>query len=144
VSHVSDIVGSEGRVFATEVAPRVARELLESVVKFRSNVVPIIADARRPESYPSIYGKVSSVYCDIAQQNQTEIAIANCSRYLRPEGILILVVKASSIDALTPKAKVFREQTNILERSEFEVNELLDLEPFDRNHALILARPRRR
>ncbi|MFI5420158.1 MAG: fibrillarin-like rRNA/tRNA 2'-O-methyltransferase [Nitrososphaerales archaeon] len=141
VSHVSDIVGSEGRVFAVELASRVARELLENVVKYRRNVVPIIADAKHPEKYTTVYGNVDIVYCDIAQPDQTEIAIENCRMFFdkNKEGRLFLVVKASSIDALKPKREVFSEQVRILEKSGYHVSQLIDLEPYDRNHAMIIA-----
>lgn len=140
VSHISDIVGPSGRIFGVEMAPRVAREFLENVAKYRRNVVPIIADARHPEKYPSIYGEISSIYCDIAQPDQTEIALENCKRFFREAGILLLVVKASSIDALKPKNEVFATQRAILEKNRYKVLELIDLEPFDRNHAIIMAK----
>ena len=72
VSHVSDIVGSSGKIFAVEVASRVARELMENVVKYRKNVVPIVADAKHPEKYTVVYGNIEIVYCDVAQPDQTE------------------------------------------------------------------------
>jgi fibrillarin-like pre-rRNA processing protein len=142
VSHISDIVGSSGRIFGVEMAPRVAREFLENVAKYRRNIVPIIADARHPERYPSIYGEISTIYCDIAQPDQTEIALANCARFFVKNlpGILFLVVKASSIDALKPKRQVFSEQRGILEASNFAVLEQIDLEPFDRQHAMLVAK----
>ncbi len=141
VSHISDIVGDKGRIFAVEVAQRVAREFLENVVRYRTNIVPIIADARQPERYPSIYGEISVVYCDIAQPDQTEIAIANCKRYLwQKEGVLFLVVKASSIDALKDKRLVFKEQADLLRKANFEVLEQIDLEPYDRNHEMIISK----
>jgi fibrillarin-like pre-rRNA processing protein len=140
VSHISDIIGGSGRIFGVEMAPRVAREFLENVVKYRRNVVPIVSDARHPEKYPSIYGEISSIYCDIAQPDQTEIALENCKRFFKESGILLLVVKASSIDALKPKNEVFANQRAILEKARYKVLELIDLEPFDRNHALIVAK----
>ena len=142
VSHISDIVGNSGKVFGVEMAPRVAREFLENVVRYRSNIVPIIADARHPERYPSIYGEMSVIYCDIAQPDQTEIAITNCNHFFNKNaaGIFFLVVKASSIDALRPKNQVFSEQRKILESSGLVVLEQIDLEPFDRQHAMLVAR----
>jgi fibrillarin-like pre-rRNA processing protein len=144
VSHLSDIVGERGRIFAVEMASRVARELLEKVVQYRRNIVPIIADARHPEQYPSIYGDVRVVYCDIAQPDQTDIAINNCERFLdSSNGRLFLVVKASSIDALKEKAMVFDEQTRILKRANFELLQKIDLEPYDRNHAILVSERKR-
>jgi fibrillarin-like pre-rRNA processing protein len=143
VSHVSDIVGAQGRVFAVELASRVARELLENVVKYRKNVIPIIADAKHPEKYTTIYGGVDVVYCDIAQPDQTQIAIENCKVYFdkNKPGQLFLVVKASSIDALKSKRQVFSDQVQILEKAGFQVLQQIDLEPYDRNHAMLIASP---
>jgi fibrillarin-like pre-rRNA processing protein len=140
VSHVSDIVCSSGRIFAVEMAPRVARELLEQVVRFRANIIPVIADARRPEKYPSIFGNVSIVYADIAQPDQTEIAVANCQRYLSRNGSLFLVVKASSIDALEDKGRVVSNQVKKLRDSGFEIDQEIDLEPYDKKHAMVISR----
>lgn len=144
VSHISDIVGQEGRIFAVEVAPRVAREFLENIVRYRANIVPVIADARQPERYPSVYGEISTVYCDIAQPDQTEIAITNCRRFLdlKKGGMLFLVVKASSIDALKDKRQVFEEQVELLRKSNFDLLQKIDLEPYDRNHAMLISKMR--
>ncbi len=139
VSHISDIVGNAGRIFGVEVAARVAREFLENVVKYRKNIVPIVEDAKHPERYPAIYGKIKVVYSDVAQPDQTEIAVLNCNMFLEEHGFLFLVVKASSIDALKSKKEVFQDQVKILERSAFRILEMIDLEPYDRNHAMIVA-----
>lgn len=48
VSHISDIVGPGGIVFAVDHASRVARDFLDRVASFRKNVIPILQDARRP------------------------------------------------------------------------------------------------
>jgi len=50
VSHVSDIVEESGTVYAVEFAPRPGRDLYK-LAKERSNIVPIIADARYPQDY---------------------------------------------------------------------------------------------
>ena len=137
VSHVSDIVGNSGIVFAVEPATRVARELIENVASNRKNVVPIIEDARRPQSYFSVFGKVDVVYCDIAQPDQTDIAIANCDAYLKKSGIMLLVVKTRSIDVtMDPRAVVVQEAQR-LERAGFSINQMINLEPFDKDHAMI-------
>ena len=46
VSHVSDIVGSNGFVFAVDIAPRVMRDLI-FLSKERKNIAPILADANK-------------------------------------------------------------------------------------------------
>nr|CAH8838652.1 unnamed protein product [Trichobilharzia regenti] len=57
VSHVSDVVGEEGVVYAVEFSHRSGRDLL-NVAKHRTNVVPIIEDARHPHKYRMLVGKL--------------------------------------------------------------------------------------
>jgi fibrillarin-like pre-rRNA processing protein len=136
-SHVSDVLGPKGLLIGVEFAPRVAREFLENVARKRSNVIPFVADARDPSKYSLM--PVDLVYCDIAQQDQTDIAIENCRRLLARNGKLILIVKARSIDVVKEPKDVFKEETHKLEAAGFRVLTLIELNPFDKDHALILA-----
>jgi fibrillarin-like pre-rRNA processing protein len=139
VSHISDIVGLKGIVFAVEPAIRVARELIENVASKRGNVVPIIEDARKPQSYFSIFGKVDLVYSDIAQADQTDIAIANCNMYLKTGGESLIVIKTRSIDVtVEPKVVVAREAKRLQENG-FHINQIINLDPFDKDHSIIHA-----
>ena len=137
VSHVSDIVGSSGIVFAVEPATRVARELIENVALKRKNVVPILEDARKPQSYFAVFGKVDVVYCDIAQPDQTEIAILNCRAYLKQGGVMLLVVKTRSIDVTMEPRAVVLQESNKLEKNGFSLGQVINLEPFDKDHSMI-------
>ena len=137
VSHVSDIVGPSGIVFAVEPATRVARELIENVASKRKNVVPIIEDARKPQSYFAVFGKVDVVYCDIAQPDQTDIAIANCLAYLKLGGVMLLVVKTRSIDVTMDPRAVVTQEADKLKRNGFQIDQIINLEPFDRDHSLV-------
>lgn len=139
VSHLSDIIGNEGIVFAVEPAVRVARELLQNVATRRYNIIPIIEDGRRPKSYYSIFGTVQTVYCDIAQPDQTDIAIENCKVYLENGGVLLLVVKSRSIDVVKDPRVVIKEEARKLESNGFSIQQIIDLEPFDKDHGLIYA-----
>ena len=138
-SHVSDLIGERGVLFAVEFAQRVAREFIDRVASRRPNVIPIIEDARRVEEYHVIYDKVDVVYCDIAQPDQTEIAIGNCAHYLKAGGFLLLVVKARSIDVLEDPKKTFDQETSKLRSSGFRIVATLRLEPYDKDHLMILA-----
>ncbi|RDJ32490.1 MAG: fibrillarin-like rRNA/tRNA 2'-O-methyltransferase [Crenarchaeota archaeon] len=138
VSHISDIVGPQGKVFAVEHASRVARDLLDRVASYRSNITPIIQDARQPKDYFSMYGKVDIVYCDIAQPDQTDIAISNCKLYLKEEGYLFLVIKTRSIDVTKSPQRIIEEQIKKLEKN-FDVLQTIDLKPYDKDHAMVIA-----
>ena len=54
VSHVSDIVGPTGCVYAVEFAHRPGRDLI-NMAKSRTNVIPIIEDARSSSIYLPFY-----------------------------------------------------------------------------------------
>jgi len=136
-SHISDIVGPGGLVIGVEFAPRVAREFLERVARERRNVIPFVADAREPSKYSVT--EVDVVYCDIAQPDQTEIAMTNCSRLLRKNGRLLLAVKARSIDVLKEPRQVYEEEREKLEKAGFYVERIVDLQPFEKDHALVSA-----
>ena len=86
VSHVSDIV-ADGLVYAVEFSPRSMRDLIR-LCERRKNIIPILADAARPEAYAALVEPVDLVYQDIAQRNQAEIASLNCARYLLSDGEL--------------------------------------------------------
>lgn len=139
-SHLSDIVGEEGVIYGVEFAHRVMREFVDRVAKNRINVIPIVEDARRPERYFHLIGKVDVVYCDIAQADQTEIAMSNCRKHLNRGGYLILVVKARSIDVTRTPKQLFRKERQKLKKNDFEVEQMVELDPFDRDHAMISAR----
>ena len=50
VSHVADIVGPTGVVYAVEFSHRSGRDLI-NVAQKRTNIIPIIEDARQPQKY---------------------------------------------------------------------------------------------
>lgn len=139
VSHLSDIIGYSGKVFAVESSTRVARELISNVSSKRTNVIPIIEDARKPRSYFSIYDKMDLIYCDIAQPDQTNIAIDNCKIYLKEGKPMLLVIKTRSIDVTMSPKNVISQEIMKLESHSFEIKQKIDLAPFDKDHAMIKA-----
>lgn len=77
VSHVADIVGPTGVVYAVEFSHRSGRDLV-NMAKKRNNVVPIIGDARKPQEYRFLVGMVDVVFADVAQPDQARIMGMNC------------------------------------------------------------------
>lgn len=69
VSHVSDIVGPDGLVYAVEFSHRSGRDLV-NMAKKRTNVIPIIEDARHPARYRMLVGMVDVIFSDVAQPDQ--------------------------------------------------------------------------
>ncbi len=82
VSHVADYTEV---VYAVEFAPRPMQDLIE-VARRRRNVIPIMADATRPETYAPLVEAVDLIYQDVAQPGQAAIAIRN-SVFLKVVGI---------------------------------------------------------
>jgi len=141
VSHVSDIIGGSGIVYAVEFSPRSARDLL-TLAETRTNIIPILADAHSPETYAPFLTTVDSVYQDVAQPDQTLIAVKNTRMFLKPRGYLILAVKARSIDVSREPAVIYREQEMQLQREGLSVLDQKNIEVYEKDHAMLIARPK--
>lgn len=140
-SHVSDIVGPNGIVYAVEFSPRVFREFIEKCIdQGRTNMIPILADARYPEQYVSIVKKVDVVYIDIAQPFQAKILADNADVFLRKHGYAMLVIKAMSIDVTKAPDETFKREIDHLKERGFEILDVVHLEPYDVAHAMVIGR----
>ena len=138
ISHISDMIGQSGIIFGIEHASRVARDFLDRVASHRKNIVPIIHDARKPEEFFSVYKKVDVVYVDIAQPDQTDIAIENCKLYLKSGGFLFLIIKTRSIDVVKDPKEVIKNEIKKLDTL-FQIKQTIDLHPYDKDHAMVIA-----
>ncbi len=138
-SHVSDVIGEDGHVFCIEFAPRPLKELIENVCKFRMNMSPILADARLPEKYANLVEKVDVIYCDVAQPEQAQILVNNAKVFLKNGGWIMLAIKARSIDVTKEPSEIYKREISILEKNGFKIHQVIHLEPYDRDHAMIVA-----
>ncbi|MET1101754.1 MAG: fibrillarin-like rRNA/tRNA 2'-O-methyltransferase [Pyrodictiaceae archaeon] len=140
-SHVSDIVDKNGLIYALDIAPRVMRELIV-VCESRPNILPLLADARKPQEYRHIVSAVDGIYADVAQPDQATIVSDNADFFLKKGGWLLLAIKARSIDVTKEPSEVFKREINTLKDRGFEIIDMVHLEPFDRDHAMVYARYR--
>jgi len=138
-SHVSDIVGDKGHVYCVEFASRSIRELVNNVCVFRYNMSPILADARLPERYVTLVGKVEDIYCDIAQPEQARVLADNADLFLVDGGWVMLAIKAQSIDVTKEPSKIYEREINTMKTRGFKVKEVVHLEPYDKAHAMVVA-----
>jgi len=138
VSHVSDIVGKDGFVFALDFAPRVVRELV-FVAEERKNIAPILADANRPETYIERVSQADIVYMDIAQRDQVKLFIKNIRQFLKQDGYALLAVKARSIDVTRKPRAIFSEVGQALEK-ELIIVDYRTLEPFEDDHCMFICK----
>jgi len=136
VSHVADIVGPTGAVYAVEFSHRVGRELLE-VAKKRTNVVPIIEDARKPHKYRMLVPMVDVLFADVAQPDQARILAVNAHHFLKNDGGFVISIKANCIDSTAAAEYVFAQQVAALKKEQFRPKEQISLEPYERDHAVV-------
>lgn len=140
-SHVSDIVGGSGGVYCVEFAARAIRELVNNVCAFRFNMLPILEDARFPAKYAVfIKEKVNGIYCDIAQPEQAKVLADNAEVFLKKSGWAMLAVKAQSIDVTKEPSEIYKREIKVLRNRGFHIEEVVHLEPYDKAHAMIVAR----
>ncbi|KAI6186222.1 hypothetical protein M3Y98_00109100 [Aphelenchoides besseyi] len=138
VSHVSDIVGPEGIVYAVEFAHRSGRDLL-AVAKKRPNIVPIVDDARMPSRYSMIVGIVDVIFSDVAQPDQARIVAMNAHKFLKNGGHVVISIKANCIDSTAEPEAVFAGEVEKLKKEQFAPREQCTLEPYERDHCVVVA-----
>lgn len=138
VSHVSDIVGKEGFIFAIDFAPRVMRDLV-FVCEERKNIAPILSDANKPENFIERVSEVDILYQDIAQKNQIDIFLKNIDLFLKDKGYALLAVKARSIDVTKNPKEIFKNVRKELEKY-LTIIDFRLLEPYQKDHCMFVCK----
>lgn len=137
-SHIADLVGPDGALYAVEMSLRPFARLLRLAERY-PNLFPILGDARRPDDYAAWIPPVDGVYSDVAQPDQVSIARRNAELFLRDGRPLLLVLKLSSLGRdRAPEALVERA---LVDLRPFRVaSPPIPLEPFHRQHRFLAAR----
>ena len=138
VSHVSDIVGHEGIVYAVEFSLRSGRDLV-NVAQKRMNIIPILEDARQPSKYRMLVGLVDVIFADVAQPDQARILAINAHHFLKEEGHFIMSIKANCIDSTATTEAVVASEIAKLREEKLKPSESLTLEPYERDHTVIVG-----
>ena len=139
ISHLSDIIDS-GIIYGVEFAERSMRQLIQNTSE-RTNIIPILGDARFPEDYAKyIFTDVDLIYQDVAQPNQAEIALSNCNYYLKNNGVLIIVIKSQSIDSLQKSEHIYEKEKKILEKAGYHIIESLNIHKYAANHIILVVK----
>ncbi len=139
ISHLSDILGPEGEIYAVEIAPQCMKTLI-ALSERRHNIIPIHGDARQPQEYEDV-GQVDSIYQDVAQPDQDDILTKNARMFLKKGGIAMLCIKSQSIDVTKKPEEVFEAVVKRLSEN-FDILEKIKLEPFDKDHLFVVMRYR--
>ncbi|XP_042297120.1 rRNA 2'-O-methyltransferase fibrillarin isoform X2 [Sceloporus undulatus] len=138
VSHVSDIVGPEGLVYAVEFSHRSGRDLI-NVAKKRTNIIPVIEDARHPHKYRMLIGMVDVIFADVAQPDQSRIVALNAHNFLKNGGHFVISIKANCIDSTAAPEAVFASEVKKMQQENMKPQEQLTLEPYERDHAVVVG-----
>lgn len=131
MSHVADIVGPKGRVFAVEFSHRSGRDLI-NMATHRTNVIPIIEDARHPLRYRMLMSMVDVIFADVAQPDQARIVGLNAYHYLKVGGGIAVSIKANCIDSTAAPEMVFAREVQKMKEEKIKPFEQLTLEPYER------------
>lgn len=139
VSHVADIVGPTGTVFAVEFSHRSGRDLI-NMATHRTNVIPIIEDARHPLRYRMLVSMVDVIFADVAQPDQARIVGLNAHLFLKVGGGVVVSIKANCIDSTAAPEAVFAREVQKMREERIKPLEQLTLEPFERDHCIVAGR----
>ena len=134
-SHMSEICAG-GILYCVEVSQRSFRDLVR-LCESRLNMIPILGDASRPDDYGPIVERADIVYQDIAQRLQVSIFLRNLRHFHAHAGILML--KSRSMNVSKDPKKVFAEVKAKLSAEGMQVNEVVDLSPYSKDHAAFVV-----
>merc|ERR1712113_1166207 len=118
VSHVSDIVGPEGMVYAVEFSHRSGRDLINMAKKRMG---------------------VDTIFADVAQPDQARIVAINASYFLKTGGHFVISIKANCIDSTAEAEAVFAGEVKKMQAEKMKPQEQVTLEPYERDHAVVVG-----
>ncbi|KAL9115462.1 MAG: hypothetical protein Q9227_000783 [Pyrenula ochraceoflavens] len=126
VSHVADLVGPTGMVYAVEFSHRSGRDLI-TMATHRTNIIPIIEDARHPLKYRMLVGMVDVIFADVAQPDQARLVGLNCHLFLKVDGGVLVSIKANCIDSTAQPEVVFAREVEKMRAERIKPKEQLTL-----------------
>ena len=130
IFHISNIVGENGTVYGVEIDNKKG-EILKNISKKRNNIVPIINDARHASFYKNLIPDlVDYIYSDLAEPDHRNILVINAKNHLKEGGGFVFCFK---YDNENDKNYILQ----FLKNSNFSCKELVTLEPFSKDFAMI-------
>lgn len=94
VSHLSDIVGTSGMVYAVTTSP--CKQLSDMAIK-RTNVTLINEDPSNPSNYQKLVGNVDVMLSEIPLDSQVQMMALNASYFLKVEGHFVVSFQAKHL-----------------------------------------------
>lgn len=138
VSHVSDIIGDKGTVFGVDISQRAMQNFIK-LAEERKNIIPILADANKPEEYEEYLKDltVDVLYQDVSQKNQVEIFLKNAKMFLQKGKFGMLAFKARSIDVKKSAEELIKDEIKEIEK-EFKILQIINIHSFEKDHLFLL------
>ena len=96
-------------------------------------------DARKPLEYRSLVGMVDTIFADVAQPDQARIVGINAKHFLKKGGHFVISIKANCIDSTNIPEVVFQNEVEKLKEEGLVPEEQLTLEPYERDHAVVVG-----
>jgi fibrillarin-like pre-rRNA processing protein len=138
-SHFSDML-DDGVLYGVEFSPKVMRKFYR-LAEQRPNLIPILADARRPEEYSAFVFEVDLIYQDVSQPDQAQIFGRNSEEFLKSGGIGVIAIKSQSIDVSLEPEEVFSNQIEQLENDfGLKIIENSKIDAYEKKHAVIVIK----
>ncbi len=135
-SYISDIIKEKGNVFCLDFAPRVVRDLV-LLCEERKNMIPLLANANKPDSYKERITQVDLIYQDVAQKNQVEILFKNL-QFLKNKGYVLIAIKSRSIDVTKSPQRIYKEVEEKL-KEKLKIIDRRELDPFQKDHCFFVC-----
>lgn len=137
ISYIADFL-DKGKVYGIDFSPYSMQKLILKAKDIK-NLIPILGDCNKPEEYKELLKeKFDVIIQDISQKNQIDILIKNSDLFLKNNGTVILSLKMSAI-SLKDYKKIKEEQINLFKKR-FIILDQKRLDPFEKNHILILGK----
>jgi len=86
-----------------------------------------------------LIGMVDVIFADVAQPDQARILALNAHHFLKNGGKFIISIKANCIDSTAAPEVVFANQVKKLQEEQFKPAEQITLEPYERDHAVVVG-----
>ncbi|MEM2136589.1 MAG: fibrillarin-like rRNA/tRNA 2'-O-methyltransferase, partial [Candidatus Methanomethylicia archaeon] len=79
-------------------------------------------------------------YCYVAQPDEAKILLGNANLFLKPSGLIMLAIKARSIDVTLEPDEIYKREIKYLREGGFDIIHVVHLEPYDKDHVMVVAR----
>ena len=79
------------------------------------------------------------MYCDVAQEKQSELFMKNMDLFLKEEGQGLITIKARSIDVVQKPKKIFKDESAKIKQHVYYILEKFILDPYEKDHMAFLV-----